>query len=189
MTFGRKAKGEAVPDDVKAAFMAGDVEPFLRLQERTTGTTMKPNDRVMFELLVAGDVEAGVRAAEAATGTTIDRNELKIAQAAIDPGAGGIGSIFGMVTTVKATVWVDGEGVLRRIDERVDNGGMEVAGTTTPSKMPPIADLRLEFAEISTPITETVPAAADVRIAADLPRSHIPTRLSLCNWRIPNTTR
>jgi hypothetical protein len=189
MTTDREGKAKPVPDDVKAAFMAGDVEPLLRLEEGTTGTTMKPNDLVLFRVMAAGDVEAGVRAAEAATGTTIDRGGLKIMQAAIDPAAGGIGSIFQMFTTVKATVWVDGEGVLRRIDERVEYGGMETTGTTSPSKMPPLADLRLELSEISTPITETLPAATDVRNAADLPRSHIPTQLSRCDWRIPDTTR
>lgn len=181
-------EGKPLPDDVKGAFIAGDVEPLIALAERTTGTTLKPADRQLVAALASGDIDAILRTAEASTGTTIDpvgRRMLEALTSGPTSGAG-VGNLFNAFTEVRATAWVDAAGRLRRLDERV---GFSATGSAGSSNSPALLDVRLEFSEFGAPITESVPDEAAVRRVADLSRDDIPLQLSPCNWRIPQGKR
>jgi len=137
------------------------------------------------------------------TGTTMDPMSKRLLEAmgglnSADP-RGSLDSLFSALTTIDASVWVDRDGVLRRLDERITMGSTTQAGAndtsprTTATKggdtIPALLDARLEFWDLALPLTDAVPAGTDVIDVTAIPRSAIPTTLSPCNTRIPATTR
>jgi hypothetical protein len=174
-----------VPPDVAESFLNGDPRPLLTFEEHTSGTTVPSKDRLEIEALAADDprtvttdpeVEALIRALDAmAAGAT---------------GAAAFGSLMESFTSVSASVWVDRDGVLRRLEERVEVGapGGSPPGTSAPGH--PLLAVRLEFWAIGDAISESTPAPADVSAASTLSRAtDIPERLSPCYWRIPDPGR
>ena len=179
----QRTRGAApVPDEVRAAFINGDPQPLIDFLQRSTGTTGKQDEHWWYDYLLAEDPDAVLRKAEAATGTTVAPLLRKTMDQLLDGSGLDVGTLFQNMTSVKASLWVDGDGYLRRLDERIDMGGEDAAQAR------PMLDVRIEFFDIGKPVDEGVPPDSDVRAAADLAPGNVPTQLSPCNWRLPTTT-
>jgi hypothetical protein len=171
--------GESLPDEVRAAFLDGDVQPMIEHFERTEGMAMSEAQRAVLHAMVSGDGDAYLRATEALSGTSMPPNQRSLMHAQLT-GSSDLESVGGQsnaFTAVRATVWVDEDGTLRRIDQRVEvdrNGAV-------PAIVEPDLDARLEISDLGAPITETLPADAEVRRSADLRSGDLPARVPPCD--------
>ncbi len=94
-----------------------------------------------------------------------------------------IGDLFNALTQMRATAFVGADGVLRRLDVRVDVGTPPEAGTTTDDQQA-FVELRTEFWGIGEPVTDGVPSPDDVTAVRDLAPEAIPAQLSPCYLRL-----
>jgi hypothetical protein len=94
-----------------------------------------------------------------------------------------IGDLFNALTQMRATAFVGADGVLRRLDVRVDVGTPPEAGTTTDDQQA-FLDLKTEFWDIGEPVTDGVPSPDDVTAVRDLEPEAIPAQLSPCYLRL-----
>lgn len=84
---------------------------------------------------------------------------------------------------MRATALVGADGVLRRLDVRVDVGTPFEPGTTTDDEQA-FLDLTTESWDIGEPVTDGVPSPDDVTAVRDLAPEAIPAQLSPCYLRL-----
>jgi hypothetical protein len=136
------------------------------------------------EAFVNGDNEAFLRFADQAPGTTMPPDSRAFLERLLE----GLGTdnplAAAFAPPITATAWVDGSGVLRRLEQQLATKSSSGSPPGTAPDDPPRSHVRLEYWAVGEPVADVLPAPADVTPVSALSRTDdVPEQLSPCAWR------
>jgi hypothetical protein len=120
----------------------------IRWSGRANGQTVHLNPVNLLRAITSASVASGQIGSESVRGVATTHQHVEVDGARLAAALGGDGLDGGMPARIAVDVWVDGEGVLRRLD--------------LPSQPDGAGRMRVEFYDFGVPVHITAPPAADV---------------------------